>query len=80
MSEVRVKISRKFTLYLPRSITRALDLREGDYVKLRVEGGRVILEPVLDPFDLALRGRKFAKVTFEEFERESEELQRELSS
>jgi len=32
----------------------------------------------LDPFNLALKGPKFARTTFEEFERESEELQNEL--
>ncbi len=44
-------------------------------MKMRVDGSKVILERVPDPFELALRGPKFARVTFEEFERESEEMQ-----
>lgn len=47
-------------------------------VKLRVEGSRIVLEPIPDPFDVAIKGPKFAKITFEEFERDSEEMQNEL--
>ncbi len=75
MSEVKVRITKKFTLYIPRSIAGAAGLREGDYVRMRVEGSKVILERVPDPFELALKGPKFARITFEEFERESEEMQ-----
>jgi len=56
---------------------KAAGVREGDVLRVRVEGSRIILEPVLDPFDFALKGPKFTKVTFEEFEKESEELQSE---
>ncbi|MDK2463588.1 MAG: AbrB/MazE/SpoVT family DNA-binding domain-containing protein [Candidatus Korarchaeota archaeon] len=75
MSEVKVRITKKFTLYIPKSIAGAAGLREGDYVRMRVEGSKVILERVPDPFELALKGPKFARITFEEFERESEEMQ-----
>jgi len=78
VSEVRARISKKFTLYIPKAIAEAAGIREGDFVKLRVEGSKIIVEPVPDPFDLALRGPKFAKTTFEDFERESEEMQSEL--
>lgn len=40
----------------------------------------MILEPIPDPFTLALRGPKFARTTVEEFEKESEEVQRELEN
>jgi len=77
-SEVKVRISKKFTLYIPKAIAEAVGLKEGDYVKIRVENSKIVLEPVPDPFDIALRGPKFAKTTFEEFEKESEEMQDEL--
>lgn len=77
-SEVKARISKKFTLYIPKAIAKAVGIKEGDYVKIKVENSRIILEPVRDPFDLALKGPKFAKTTFEEFERESEEMQAEL--
>jgi len=78
LSEVKTRISKKFTLYIPKAIAEAAGLKEGSTVKLRVEGSKIIIEPVPDPFDLALKGPKFAKITFEEFERESEEMQNEL--
>lgn len=77
-SEVKVRVSKKFTLYIPKAIAEAIGIKEGDFVKLRVEDSKIILELVQDIFDLALRGPKFAKTTFEEFERESEEMQNEL--
>lgn len=78
ISEIKVKLSKKNTLYIPKSMTEVLGVRGGDTVKLRLEGSRIIIEPVQDPFMLALKGPKFARTTFEEFERESEELQDEV--
>ena len=78
VSEVKVRLSRKNTLYIPKAMALAVGIREGSFVKLRVEGLRIVIEPILDPFDLALKGSKFAKTTFEEFEKESEEMQDEL--
>jgi len=77
-SEIKVRGSKKFTLYLPRAIVKAAGVREGNVLRVKVDGSRIILEPILDPFDFALKGPKFAKVTFEEFEKESEELQNEI--
>lgn len=76
--EVKVRLSKKNTLYIPKSIARAIGIREGSVLKLRVENSRIIIEPIPNPFDLALSGSKFAKTTFEEFERISEEMQNEL--
>jgi len=76
--EVKVRVSRKNTLYIPKALANAVGLREGSLVKLRVEGLKLVIEPIPDPFDLALEAPKFAKTTFEEFERESEEMQSEL--
>lgn len=39
---------------------------------------KIVIEPIPDPFELALKGSKFAKVKFEDFEKESEEMQNEL--
>ena len=77
-SKAKVKVSKKFTLYIPKAIAEAAGIKEGDYVKMRVENSKIIFEPIRDPFDLALKGPKFAKTTFEEFERESEKMQAEL--
>ena len=72
------KVGRKGAIYLPKRVMRELGIGEGVRVKLVVEGGEVILKPVRDPFELALKAPKFAKTSLEEFEKESEEMQREL--
>jgi AbrB family looped-hinge helix DNA binding protein len=77
-SEAKVRVSKKNTLYIPKAMAEAIGIGEGGVVKLRVEGSRIIVEAALDPFNLALKGPKFARTTFEEFERESEGLQNEL--
>jgi len=78
VSEAKVRVSKKNTLYIPRAIASAVGIKEGSLVRLRVEGSRIVVEPIPDPFELALKAPKFAKTTFEEFEKESEELQGEL--
>jgi hypothetical protein len=56
----------------------ALGLREGQPVKYEVAEGKLVVEPLLDPFEIALSGRKWAKISVKEFEKESEQEQREL--
>jgi len=75
---VRVRVSKKYTIYIPNAVAEAAGIREGDLVELKVEGSRIIVEPALDALGFALKGPKFARTTFEEVERESEEMQREL--
>lgn len=72
------KVGKKGAIYLPRHIMRALGVREGDKVLIRVEGDKLVLEFVPDPLSLALRVKKWAKTTVEEFEDESEAEQGEL--
>ena len=72
------RVGRKGAIYLPKHIMRTLGVREGDKVLMRVEGNKLVLEFVPDPFSLALRVKKWAKTTVEEFEAESEAEQSEL--
>ena len=72
---VQVKVGKKYAIYLPRAIVRALNLKEGGKVLLRLSATTVILEPLQDPVHLALSGRKFASITPEQVERISAEEQ-----
>ncbi len=72
------KVGKRGTLYLPRSVVKALNLKEGMKIRYTIEGDKLIMKPIFNPFDLALSGPKFAETTVEEFERESEEMQSEL--
>ena len=73
---------KEFTLRIPKLIAKAVGFRGGYYVKVRVEGYKIliVIEHVLDLLELALNGPKFAKIEFNEFERESEEMQDEIFS
>ncbi len=74
----KTRVGKKNMLYIPKGIAEAVGMREGSVVKLRVEGNKIVVEVIPDPFELALRYPKFARVRFEEFEKESEEMQSEL--
>ena len=70
------KIGKKFALYLPKSVVDTLKVKEGDRVKISVEGEKMIVEVIRDSIDLALHGKKFAKISAEEVEKISLEEQR----
>lgn len=72
---VRTKIGRKFTVYLPKAIVEALDLKEGERVLLKVMGNALMLESLKDPIQLALSDEKFASITPEQAEAISVEEQ-----
>jgi len=54
-----VRVRKKYAIYLPRSVVRALKLREGDSLLLRVSGRKIIIEPIVDPIELAISEAKF---------------------
>lgn len=80
MVEVKTRISKKNTLYIPKSIAEALGIHEGVWLKMKVEENKLIAEVIPNPFWLALKGPKFSSITFEEFEMESEKMQEEIFS
>lgn len=72
------KVGKKGAIYLPKQIIKSLGIGEGDRVLMRIEGNKLVLEFIPDPLSLALKVRRWAKTTVEEFERESESEQDEL--
>lgn len=70
------KVGRKFALYLPKSVVKALGIREGDKVLIAVEGNSIVVRVVKDPIELALHGEKFASITPEDVETISLEWQK----
>jgi len=72
---VETKIGRKFAVYLPKVIVKALDLKEGERILLKVRGNALILESLKNPIQLALSSKKFAYITSEQAEAISVEEQ-----
>ncbi len=75
--EAKVKIGKKFALYIPKALAERLNLREGGKMSLCIEGEKLILGPIKisDAVELAVKGRKFASLSFEEVEKISGEEQ-----
>lgn len=42
-----VKVTRKYQVTLPKEVREVLGIRVGDLLRVRVENGRIILEPVV---------------------------------
>jgi virulence-associated protein VagC len=74
----RGKVAKKLALYPPKELMLKLGMDEGKKVSYKVEDGRLVVEPIPDPIDLALRSKKWAKTSVRELELESEKEQREL--
>lgn len=65
---LRGQIGKKLTIYLPKSGAQRAGLEEGMKILMTFEDNRLVIKSLPDPIDLALSGRKFAKVTIEEVE------------
>ena len=72
------KVAKKLALYPPKKIMLQLGLDEGQRVKYTVEKGKLVVEPLPNPIDLALKSEKWSSTTVKKFEREAELEQEEL--
>lgn len=79
MLETSLRVGRRRTLVIPKKIAEKLGIEEGMRVNLRVNGEKMIIEPVRDAIWLAVHGKKFARITLEELEEESIERQKEIA-
>lgn len=77
--EAKGKVAKKFALYPPKDMLRQLGLREGQTVGYELIGGSLVVKPIDDPFELAVKSKKWAKTSVEQFEAESAREQDELS-
>lgn len=77
---VKGRVGKKFTIYLPKKIVKATDIREGDQIMIFVRDGDIVIKVIKDPIELALKGDKFATITAEEVEKISLEEQKKYES
>ena len=59
---IEAKVGKKYAIYLPREVVRALGLREGDRISLTVSERGILIEKIEDPIRLAIEGDKFASI------------------
>ncbi|MEA1864407.1 MAG: AbrB/MazE/SpoVT family DNA-binding domain-containing protein [Euryarchaeota archaeon] len=75
---VKGVVGTKGELLPPKRIRDRLHLKSGSTVIYRVEGSRLVIEPVPDILT-AIKLPKFGKTTVDEFEKERQELAMEVS-
>ncbi len=77
---VEIRVGRRRTIVIPKAVAEALGIDEGSKLKLTVENGKIILEPIPDAIQLSLRGDKLGKVSLKDLEAESIEIQKKYIS
>ncbi len=73
---IRVKVGKRFAIYLPKKVVERMGIKEGDVLILRISEGKIELKKVFDPIELAIKGEKFASISPEEIEEVSINEQR----
>ena len=73
---LKVRVGKKLAIYIPKKVAEKLDIREGDVLLMDVKEDKIELKKIFDPIELALSGKKFAKITQEELEEVSLNEQR----
>jgi len=76
---VETKVGRKRVIVIHKKIADAVGLREGQKVRIAVQGGKIVIEPIRDAIWLALHGKKIGRIMPEEVEEESLREQERLS-
>lgn len=74
----RVKVGRKYAVYLPRALVRRLGIREGDTLYIFVQGDSLVIRREVDFYEASLKARKRIRLSPEEVEEASREMQEEL--
>ncbi len=77
MISVTKRVGKRRTIVIPKEISERLGIEEGTRVKIYIEKGKIVIEPVKDAIWLSLHGEKFAEITLKELEEESVERQKE---
>ncbi|MEM1859640.1 MAG: AbrB/MazE/SpoVT family DNA-binding domain-containing protein, partial [Metallosphaera sp.] len=75
MEKYRVRVGKKGELYLPKALRQKTRIKVNSEVEVRIERDRIIIDVIPSLEDL-LSKRKTVKLTPEEFEEISEEVQR----
>lgn len=76
---VEARVGRKRVVVIPKAIAEAVGLVEGQRIRIRVEGDRIVIEPIRDPLWLAIHGRKLGYIDAGELEEESGREQERLA-
>ena len=68
---VETKVGKKRVVVIPRKIAEIVGVREGQRIRMTVQGGKIVIEPIRDAIRLALHGKKIGVIMPKEIEEES---------
>ncbi len=80
MEKLRVRVGKRRTSVIPKLVAERLGIDEGSVLELEVYGDYLVLRPLPTAIDVALRGKKYVKVSLEDIERVSVEEQGRLAT
>ena len=72
-TSVTIRVGKRYALYIPKRVAKALGIEEGDLIAMEVRNGEIRLRPVRRP----KLGEYWAEVSPEEVEEVGEELSRD---
>ncbi|MEM2203519.1 MAG: AbrB/MazE/SpoVT family DNA-binding domain-containing protein [Sulfolobales archaeon] len=75
-----VNVGRRRRIFIPRAAAEAVGISEGMRVRIIVDDGRLIIEPLRDAIWYALHDPKIGYVGFEELEEESMRVQERIKN
>ncbi len=75
-----IRVGKKRTIVIPKSVAEALGIDEGSRLRLEVRGDSIILKPIPDAIQLSLHGEKIAKISLKDLEATSIEEQKKYTS
>lgn len=78
MNQITLRVGKKGAIYIPKKILSDLNIKEGDPVIVKIYENKLVLEIIPDPLTLAIKTKKWAKITVEDFEKDSEAMQKEM--
>ncbi len=75
---IRVRVGKKYALYLPKFVVEKLGIKEGDDLVIILKDDSLVLRKTVDFFETSFKVEKKTKLKPEEIEEASVEMQKEV--
>lgn len=75
---IKVKVGKKYAIYLPKFVVEKLGIKEGDNLVITLKDDSLVLKKSVDFFEASFGVEKKIKLKSEEIEEASVEMQKEV--
>ena len=76
---MRIRVGKRRTIVIPKHVAEKLGIDEGSILQIEVSGESIILKPESTAIDIALKGKKYVRITIDKLERISVEEQGKIT-